>query len=119
MVRGGRDLPYELLRCLVAAGFVEGRHHRGSGWSDEGCLEYEPPVPGFLIRKVYRPGGPGLGLSYRHAVDRAGHSRAVWLPQYAEALRNARFTVDEQPIRYGAHCGRLRTVLVILDGWAR
>ena len=119
VLQGGHDVPYELRKALIAAGFTEGRFHRGGGWSDEGAPEYEAPVHGFLLRKVYRPDGPGPGMSYRWAVDHIGPGRQEHVMRYGTVIADAGFPFEMAPLRPCQRTGqgRNRIVVVILTGW--
>jgi hypothetical protein len=83
-----RVTPYHsIITALMKAGHVEGSHHTGSGWSDEGCLEYEPPVAGFVVdsRHVH-----DFGLPQKFwFVDHAGKGAKLALPKYEAALKAA------------------------------
>jgi hypothetical protein len=89
-------MPYATIAtALHGAGLPEGRHHRGSGWSDWGDLEYEPPVPGYVLNSRRASWEDAV---YRVYVDHAGAGRKKALAAYAAVLTFAGFTVSEAPL---------------------
>lgn len=84
------DLAAQVRSALLAAGYSEGRHHRGTGWSDNRCLVYEPAVPGPVVA-VRRIWDHELAISgdARVYVDHAGPGRRSAMESYHQALLEA------------------------------